>query len=152
MIERVRERHGSVKVNTAFNGEFVTGDKRDIKSVNTKNYELYQTSDLDEWYVSRVIKPILASLDEFQERDSGWALNVYGIENKEILPIRLTEMKRKKKTCCTCKIYATTAWDTSHGSRTCPASRGRKSSKRNIKKKFSVTGTCTFNKKLIKKK
>ncbi|KYN26658.1 hypothetical protein ALC57_03967 [Trachymyrmex cornetzi] len=35
------ERHGSVKVNTAFNGEFATKDKRAIKSINTKNSEIY---------------------------------------------------------------------------------------------------------------
>jgi len=32
----VIERHGCVKVNTAFNGEFVTWDKRVNKSVNEK--------------------------------------------------------------------------------------------------------------------
>jgi len=32
-------------------------------------------SDLQEWYASRVIEPILASLEEFQERDSGWTLS-----------------------------------------------------------------------------
>jgi len=36
------------KVKAAFNGEFVTGDKRANKSVNTKNYELFRTSDLNE--------------------------------------------------------------------------------------------------------
>ena len=78
MLERVRdtiERHNSVKVNTAFNGEFVTGDKRDNKTIITKNCELFQTSDLNEWYEQRVIEPTLASLEEFQESDSGWALS-----------------------------------------------------------------------------
>ena len=42
---------------------------------NTKNYELFRTSDLCEWYERRVIEPTLASLEEFQERDSGWALS-----------------------------------------------------------------------------
>ncbi|KYN27445.1 hypothetical protein ALC57_03154 [Trachymyrmex cornetzi] len=45
VLERVRdaiERHGSVKVNTAFNGEFATKDKRTIKSINTKNIEIYR--------------------------------------------------------------------------------------------------------------
>ena len=40
VLERVRdavERHGSAKVNTAFNGEFMINIKRDIKSINTKN-------------------------------------------------------------------------------------------------------------------
>ena len=44
VLERVRdavERHGSAKVNTAFNGEFATKDKRTNKSINTKNREIY---------------------------------------------------------------------------------------------------------------
>ena len=67
--------HNCVKVNTVFNGEFVAGDKRANKSVNTKNYELFRTTDLREWYERRVIEPTLALLEEFQERDSGWALS-----------------------------------------------------------------------------
>ncbi|XP_043267868.1 uncharacterized protein [Venturia canescens] len=64
----------SVKVNTEFNAEFATGDQRTHKSINTANVELFQTSDLKEWYEERVIEPTLASLDEFQECDSGWTL------------------------------------------------------------------------------
>ncbi|KYN24345.1 hypothetical protein ALC57_04054 [Trachymyrmex cornetzi] len=67
------ERHGSAKVNTAFNGEFATKDKRAIKSINTKNIEIYRYTDLREWYERHVIEPTLTSLEEFQERDSGWA-------------------------------------------------------------------------------
>ncbi|XP_072756944.1 uncharacterized protein [Anoplolepis gracilipes] len=62
-------------MNTVFNGEFVAGEKHDNKSVSTKNCELFRTSDLREWYEQRVIEPTLASLEEFQERDSGWALS-----------------------------------------------------------------------------
>ncbi|XP_050452581.1 uncharacterized protein LOC126852138 [Cataglyphis hispanica] len=40
-----------------------------------KNCELFRTSDLHDWYERRVIEPTLASLEEFQERDSGWALS-----------------------------------------------------------------------------
>ncbi|XP_018396274.1 PREDICTED: uncharacterized protein LOC108774621 [Cyphomyrmex costatus] len=78
VVERVRgaiDTHGSVKVNTAFNGEFVAGDKRTVMGINSKNCELYRCTDLREWYTSRVIEPTLASLDEHQERDSGWALS-----------------------------------------------------------------------------
>ncbi|KYN05958.1 hypothetical protein ALC62_03104 [Cyphomyrmex costatus] len=78
VLERVRgaiDTHGSVKVNTAFNGEFVAGDKRTVMGINGKNCELYRCTDLREWYASRVIEPTLASLDEHQERDSGWALS-----------------------------------------------------------------------------
>jgi len=57
-----------------FNGEFVTGDKRVNKSINTRNYELFRTSNLHEWYERHVIEPTLA-LEEFQERGSGWELS-----------------------------------------------------------------------------
>ncbi|KYN21953.1 hypothetical protein ALC57_05665 [Trachymyrmex cornetzi] len=78
VLERVQcimQRYDSVKINTIFNGEFVAGDKRANKSIATRNYELYRYSDLREWYVTRVVEPILTSLEEFQERDSGWALS-----------------------------------------------------------------------------
>jgi len=38
--------HGSIKINTAFNGEFITGDKTAVKTIATKNRELFPTSDL----------------------------------------------------------------------------------------------------------
>ncbi|KAL6417010.1 hypothetical protein ACFW04_011091 [Cataglyphis niger] len=69
------KKHFNIKVNTVFNGEFVTGDKRANKSINMKNCELFRTSDLHDWYERRVIELTLASLEEFQERDSGWALS-----------------------------------------------------------------------------
>ena len=43
IVERVRDviqKHNNIKINIAFNGEFISGDKRANKSVNTKNYEL----------------------------------------------------------------------------------------------------------------
>ncbi|XP_071578601.1 uncharacterized protein [Temnothorax nylanderi] len=77
VCKRVRDiikKHNYVKVNTLFNGEFVAGDKRANKSFNTNNKELCRTSHLREWYERHVIEPTLAKLEEFQERDSGWAL------------------------------------------------------------------------------
>ncbi|XP_077256530.1 uncharacterized protein LOC143894260 [Temnothorax americanus] len=74
-VRNVMQRHDNVKINTMFNGEFAAGDKRANKSIATRNCELFRTSDLQKWYVSRVIEPTLASLEEFQERDSGWALS-----------------------------------------------------------------------------
>ncbi|XP_071638440.1 uncharacterized protein [Temnothorax longispinosus] len=69
------QRHDNVKINTMFNGEFVAGDKRANKSIATRNSELFRESDLCEWYKRHVIEPTLAKLEEFQERDSGWALS-----------------------------------------------------------------------------
>jgi len=37
-----------------FNGEFVADDKRANKSITTKNYEFFRSSDLQEWYQSRI--------------------------------------------------------------------------------------------------
>ena len=68
VLERVRdavERHGNAKINTAFNGEFATNNKRDIKSINTKNREIYRYTDLREWYEQHIIEPTLISLEEF---------------------------------------------------------------------------------------
>ncbi|KYN00049.1 hypothetical protein ALC62_09194 [Cyphomyrmex costatus] len=78
VLERVQcimRRYDSIKINTVFNGEFIAGEKRANKSIATRNFEIYRCTDQREWYVSRVVEPILASLEEFQERDSGWALS-----------------------------------------------------------------------------
>jgi hypothetical protein len=74
-IHSIMAEHGSVKINTAFNGEFTAGDKIAVKTIATKNRELFPTSDLHEWYTKYVVDTILVSLEEFQERDSGWALS-----------------------------------------------------------------------------
>jgi len=57
-------KHSSMKVNTAFNGEFAANDKCAIRSINTKNSEIYR-------FARMVIELTLASLEEFQECDSG---------------------------------------------------------------------------------
>lgn len=69
------ERHACLKVNTIFNGEFVSGPKIAVKSITTRNRLLLGLSDLREWYDVHVIEAILSGLEEFQERDSGWALS-----------------------------------------------------------------------------
>jgi len=63
VLERVRTvmtKYDNIKINTMFNGEFAAGDKRVNKSEN-----LFRTSDLQEWYESRVAKPTFTSLEEF---------------------------------------------------------------------------------------
>ncbi|XP_077260838.1 uncharacterized protein LOC143896720 [Temnothorax americanus] len=68
-------RHGCLKINVIFNGEFVADVKTDVKSIATRNEQLLPGSDLGEWYDRHVRDAILMRLDEFQERDSGWALS-----------------------------------------------------------------------------
>ena len=50
---------------------FMAGDKRANKNIATRNYELYQCTDLRD---TRVIESSLSSLEKFQKRNSGWAL------------------------------------------------------------------------------
>ncbi|XP_025074395.1 uncharacterized protein LOC112552737 [Pogonomyrmex barbatus] len=77
VLERVRvdlDMHACLKVNTVFHGEFVANNKSAVKSIRTRNRQLFGMSDLREWYDGDVINVVLTSLEEFQERDSGWAL------------------------------------------------------------------------------
>ena len=72
-VQNVIQRHDNIKINTMFNSEFVSGDKRANKSV--RSYELFCSSDLYEWYASHVVESILTSLEEFQESDNEWTLS-----------------------------------------------------------------------------
>jgi len=76
VLERVRdviERYNGVKdivSNSISNSEFVADDKYANKSIkSTRNYEIFQTSNLHEWYKRHIIEPKLV-LEEFQECDS----------------------------------------------------------------------------------
>ena len=98
VLEHVRgalRKQRNLKVNTVFNGEFVAGDKHACKSINTRNCELFRTSDLQEWYQRCVAEPILTSLEEFRERDSGWALP--GIMN---LTVNVNKYNPLRAGCC----------------------------------------------------
>ena len=51
LLERMRDimqRHNSIKINTVFYSEFITGDKCANKSIITRNCELFNMSDLQE--------------------------------------------------------------------------------------------------------
>ncbi|XP_050500866.1 uncharacterized protein LOC126880841 [Diabrotica virgifera virgifera] len=77
-IQNALKNDAAVKVNTAFGGEFeiVQGEKvlNDTKYFTTSNSAIYRDTNLDEWFEEKVMEPITAKLEEFQERDSGWAL------------------------------------------------------------------------------
>lgn len=65
-----------VKVNVVFLGNFVkpqTGET-DIKHFSTKNRLIDLNTDIKQFYVDHVKTNILTKLEDFQERDSGWAL------------------------------------------------------------------------------
>jgi len=59
VLDRVRDvlrKREVLKINTVFNGEFVADNKSANKSIATRNYELFQTSNLREWYELRVVE------------------------------------------------------------------------------------------------
>lgn len=74
-IESCIKQHNSLKVNTSLSAEFLSGETSDTKTFNTANSELFALTDLNEWYEKSVYKRTLTLLEEFQERDSGWALS-----------------------------------------------------------------------------
>jgi len=45
-VQSVIRKHDNIKINTVFDGEFVSGDKHVNKSVSTRNYEFFCSSDL----------------------------------------------------------------------------------------------------------
>ena len=66
----------TVKVNVIFSGNFIKPQTNsiDLKTFTTKNEVIDLGTDLKKWYKEFVIDRILKKLEEFQERDSGWAL------------------------------------------------------------------------------
>ncbi|XP_039304370.1 uncharacterized protein LOC120357599 [Solenopsis invicta] len=107
-VQSVMQRHGNVKINAIFNGEFVAGDKRANKCITTRNYELFQCSDLHEWYQLHVIEIILASLEEFQERDSEWALSRCNIQlpSKIMMKKAVVNVKSNDNACFAWSVVA----------------------------------------------
>jgi len=49
-VQDVLRKRDVLKINTVFNDEFVASDKSANKSTVTKNYELFRSTDLQEWY------------------------------------------------------------------------------------------------------
>ncbi|XP_074041973.1 uncharacterized protein [Leptinotarsa decemlineata] len=77
-IQNALKKDESIKVNTTFCGEFeiVKGDRilKEYKYFTTTNSPIYRDTALNDWFDEKVTTPILRELEEFQGRDSGWAL------------------------------------------------------------------------------
>ncbi|XP_044733537.1 uncharacterized protein LOC123296137 [Chrysoperla carnea] len=67
-----------LKVYIMFTGNFIkpTTKEEDLKTFITSAKEMYLTTDMQEWYNDHVKNYLLKKLEEFQERDSGWALDM----------------------------------------------------------------------------
>ena len=90
VTDAIRE-HSGVAVNTILNAKFMLNTNTDMKSFGTRNRVLFRTSNVREWYSRYVVAPTLVAIEEFQDRDSGWALktvlNILVNINKHI-PLR----------------------------------------------------------------
>ncbi|XP_045477928.1 uncharacterized protein LOC123683076 [Harmonia axyridis] len=106
----------AVKVNAVFCGEFriMTANKiqEEYKYFTTSNSPIYRDTNITEWFNKNVLVPILKELEEFQERDSGWALvNVVnlGVNINKFTPqlgssyIKLPPQIRDKNACINIK-------------------------------------------------
>nr|CAI5832601.1 unnamed protein product [Callosobruchus analis] len=124
-IHSVIKKNLSVKVNVAFCGEFVISkaDKviTEFKYFTTSNSPIYQDTNIREWFDSKVTHPIMKQLQEFQEKNSGWALKRVvnlGVNINLFNPMRgssyihLPPQIRKKKACVNVKNvdHAWFAW------------------------------------------
>ncbi|XP_076298346.1 uncharacterized protein LOC143217694 [Lasioglossum baleicum] len=73
---RTSEFLSSLKASVTLEEKFMQhANEVSVKSFGTRNVALFRTSNLRQWYQRDVVPTILTSLEEFQERDSGWALS-----------------------------------------------------------------------------
>lgn len=68
-----------IKINAVFCAEFMKQSSNDvikeIKYINTINHAMESNTNRKEWFTKNIQTTILSKLEEFQERDSGWALS-----------------------------------------------------------------------------
>lgn len=78
-INNALKKELALKVNAVFCGEFkiARGDEEllEFKYMNTKNAPIYNNTDVNAWFKENVEEAIMLKLEEFQEKDSGWALS-----------------------------------------------------------------------------
>lgn len=74
-VQEILRNYPTLKVNCVLNAEYINKDKKEVKAFNTKNSVVPLPFELEEWYENNFTTPILKQMEEFQERDSGWALS-----------------------------------------------------------------------------
>ncbi|XP_023312148.1 uncharacterized protein LOC111692390 [Anoplophora glabripennis] len=111
-IANALKKEEAVKVNSVFGGQFrlQKADRilEEPKYFTTKNSPIYRDTNLEAWFHENVVIPISTELDDFQERDSGWALSSItnlGININKFTPqmgssyIDLPTSIKKKRAC-----------------------------------------------------
>ncbi|XP_066157649.1 uncharacterized protein [Euwallacea fornicatus] len=77
-ISNILKQYHLIKVNANFCGEYIIKqkdlEKTSFKYFNTPNHVIDSSVDLLEWFHDNITKQIMNKMEDFQERDSGWAL------------------------------------------------------------------------------
>ena len=73
------KRHKFIKVDFVYYGVFAVKDREEEKTFNLPNEELCYTSNLDKWYLTKVVDALLTDIEQFSDWDSGWTM--IGINN-----------------------------------------------------------------------
>lgn len=77
-INNTFKKYEAVKVNVNFCGEFqilsASKIQTEHKYFTRPNAPILKNTNIKEWFIKNVIELIMRELEEFQERDSGWAL------------------------------------------------------------------------------
>lgn len=84
-IKNILKSYATIKVNSCFCGEFIKADAEkdviDYKYFNTQNVIIDRGTNLNEWFKENIIDKILNKLEEFQEKQSGFALkSIHSLE------------------------------------------------------------------------
>ncbi|XP_078032837.1 uncharacterized protein LOC144467773 [Augochlora pura] len=73
-VTQLLNEHLSLKVNFVLEMEFMVHDQVSVKNFNTRNFELFRLTNLDNWYEKDVTPALLAQIEEYQGSGSGWTL------------------------------------------------------------------------------
>jgi len=75
-IQHALQHEASLRVYVMLRSDYVkvTDVDPDTKAFNTKSADIFQSTDLREWFHKHVRQPLLCEVEEFQDRDSGWTL------------------------------------------------------------------------------
>ena len=70
----VVKKHWYVKVNVKFYGISAVKKQEEEKTFKLENKEIFITTNMDDWFSTKVMGPLLRDVGELFERDSGWTM------------------------------------------------------------------------------
>ncbi|XP_015605521.2 uncharacterized protein LOC107272660, partial [Cephus cinctus] len=77
-VKHALRKDGNLKVNVVLSCKFETMKAgqivEELKFFNTKNEVVLPSTDISDWFNTNVKEKLLAKVEDFQERESGWSL------------------------------------------------------------------------------